>query len=149
MADGKDSAINLKTIIVLGIVMILIAGATSYGLMTYFNSDKGEEDAVTPDDIGPTYTLGDFVVNLAGSGGYQYIRASIVVEVDEKRVVEELDKRSPQLRDIIITILREQKLADIEEPGARVIKNQIVTRLNQVLSTGKIKNVWFTQFVVQ
>ncbi len=149
MADGKDG-VGLKTIIVIGILMILIAAVTSYTFMTFFSSYGNDQDVTgNAANIGPTYNLGDFVVNLSGTGGYQYIQASIVVEMNNEKVVAELERRSPQIRDIIISILREQKIKDIEEPRAEVIKNQIEVKTNQVLNTGQITNVWFTQLVVQ
>ena len=45
-------------------------------------------------------------MNLTGSRGYQYVQASIVVEVSTDNVIDELEKRSPQIRDCIIAILR-------------------------------------------
>jgi flagellar protein FliL len=151
MADNKTPVINLKTIIFLGMIIVVIAGVTSFGLMYYFNSSNEKEDSkvLTDNGIGPTYQMGEFVVNLSGTGGYQFIKASIVLETDEKNLFKELDKRDPQLRDMIIAILREQKLTDIEDPGAGVIKNRIKTTLNQVLTTGEIKSVWFTELVIQ
>lgn len=139
---------NFKSILGIALLMIVIAAATSYGFMLFFTNDDTTEQ-VNKSSIGPTYSLGDFVVNLSGSRGYQYIKASIVVEVSTDAVIDELEKRSPQVRDGIISILRDQKVADIEEPGAKVIKNRILTKLNEILGTGDITRVWFTQLVVQ
>ncbi|ACL70426.1 flagellar basal body-associated FliL family protein [Halothermothrix orenii] len=143
-----DKGGGVKSFIGIVIMMVLIAAGTSYGFMTYFDRTNSQH-VLESKDIGPTYSLGDFIVNLSGTGGYQYIKASIVVEVSQDSVIRELDKRSPQIRDIIISILRDQKMADIEEPGARTIKNRVRAELNQVLTTGKITSVWFTQLVVQ
>jgi flagellar protein FliL len=131
------------------LLVIIIAAGTSFAFMTFFNTRANIEAEREMNKIGPTYSLGDFVVNLSGSGGYQYIKASIVVEVNDKKVVSELDRRSPQIRDVIIAILRDQKIQDIEEPGAEIIKNQIELELNQILNIGEITAVWFTQLVVQ
>ncbi len=152
MAEEKKTGLSFKTLVILLLVIVAITAIMSYTFLSLFTtgglagigSKKGSE--IEP---GPTFSLGDFVVNLSGTGGYQFVRASIVVEVDEQKVVSELEKRSPQIRDIIILSLREQKIEDIEEPGARVIKNQIMVKLNEVLSSGNIINVWFTQLVVQ
>ena len=88
-------------------------------------------------------------MNLTGSRGYQYVQASIVVEVSTDNVIDELEKRNPQIRDCIIAILRDQTVADIEEPDAQTIKNRIMASLNSLLYTGQITQVWFTQLVVQ
>lgn len=139
--------LTFKSVLAIALLMLIIAASTSYGFMRFFmlsNSEKVRE--VT---IGPTYSLGDFVVNLTGSRGYQYVQASIVVEVSTDNVIDELEKRSPQIRDCIIAILRDQTVADIEEPDAQTIKNRIMASLNSLLYTGQITQVWFTQLVVQ
>ncbi|MFP4016771.1 MAG: flagellar basal body-associated protein FliL [Halanaerobiales bacterium] len=154
MADENNSGINMKTLIIMMVVMIIITGIFSYLFMSFLApGNQGPQEVAAPaeetEEIGPTYTLGEFVVNLSGSRGYQYIKANIVVEVDEKAVIEELDRRNPQIRDLIISTLREQQIEDIEAPGASVIKNQIMNRVNGVLNSGNLINVWFTQLVVQ
>lgn len=156
MAEENNSGLNLKVLIIMMVVMIIITGIFSYVFMSYFVNKNGsnQNQQVTTEEesnqsIGDTYSLGDYVVNLAGSGGYQFIKASIVVEVDDQKVISELEKRNPQIRDIIIVTLREQKIEDIEDPEATIIKNQILTRINEVLSKGMVESVWFTQFVVQ
>ncbi|MFP4661035.1 MAG: flagellar basal body-associated protein FliL [Halanaerobiales bacterium] len=154
MADENNSGINMKTLIILMIVMIIITGIFSYLFMSFLApGNQGSQEVAAPEEeteeVGPTYTLGEFVVNLSGSRGYQYIKANIVVEVDEKAVIEELDRRNPQIRDLIISTLREQQIEDIEAPGASVIKSQIMNRVNGVLNSGNLINVWFTQLVVQ
>ena len=139
--------LSFKSVLAIALLMLIIAASTSYGFMRFFmlsNSEKVRE--VT---IGPTYSLGDFVVNLTAGRGYQYIQASIVVEVSTENVIEELEKRSPQIRDCIIAILRDQTVTDIEEADAQTIKNRIMASLNSLLYTGQITQVWFTQLVVQ
>lgn len=154
MADENNNGMSMKMIIVMMVVIIIITGIFSFLFMSFLApGNGGQEEQVVKEEkeskIGPTYTLGEFVVNLSGSRAYQFIKANIVVEVNENSVITELDKRSPQIRDMIILTLREQRIEDIEEPGAHVIKNQLKDKINEVLNSGKIINVWFTQLVVQ
>lgn len=139
--------LTIKSVLVIALLMLVIAAGTSYGIMTLFINDRSER--VREVTIGPTYSLGDFVVNLTAGRGYQYIQASIVVEVSTENVIDELKKRGPQIRDCIIAILRDQQIADIQEPDAQTIKNRIMASLNSILATGQITQVWFTQLVVQ
>ncbi|QTL96968.1 flagellar basal body-associated protein FliL [Iocasia frigidifontis] len=143
-----NEGLSFKSILGIALLMVVIAIGTSYGFMKFITTNDNSQ-TLNENAIGPTYSLGDFVVNLSGTRGYQYIRASIVVEVSTDNVITELEKRSPQVRDSIIGILRDQQVADIEEPGARVIKNRLITKLNDILRTGDITQVWFTQLVVQ
>src|SRR5690554_3600128 len=111
MADEKNVGLNFKKVILLFVIMVVITAVISYAFFSFFmvrdmKPVSGVETKNTK-DLGPTFNLGEFVVNLSGSGGYQFIRASIVVEVDEQTVIDELEKRSPQIRDIIILTLRD------------------------------------------
>ncbi|MTI58792.1 MAG: hypothetical protein FH762_02175 [Firmicutes bacterium] len=143
-----NEGLSFKSILGIALLMVVIAIGTSYGFMKFITTNDNSQ-VLNENVIGPTYSLGDFVVNLSGTRGYQYISASIVVEVSTDNVITELEKRSPQVRDSIIEILRDQQVDDIEEPGARVIKNRLITKLNDILRTGDITQVWFTQLVVQ
>lgn len=139
--------LTFRSVLAIAVLMLVIAAGTSYGFMMFFM--HGSTERAREVTIGPTYSLGDFVVNLTAGRGYQYIQASIVVEVSTENVIEELEKRSPQIRDCIIAILRDQTVTDIEEPDAQTIKNRIMASLNSLLLTGQITQVWFTQLVVQ
>lgn len=139
--------LTFRSVLAIAVLMLVIAAGTSYGFMMFFM--HGSTERAREVTIGPTYSLGDFVVNLTAGRGYQYIQASIVVEVSTENVIEELEKRSPQIRDCIIAILRDQTVTDIEEADAQTIKNRIMASLNSLLLTGQITQVWFTQLVVQ
>lgn len=139
--------LTFRSVLAISVLMLVIAAGTSYGFMMFFM--HGSTERAREVTIGPTYSLGDFVVNLTAGRGYQYIQASIVVEVSTENVIEELEKRSPQIRDCIIAILRDQTVTDIEEADAQTIKNRIMASLNSLLYTGQITQVWFTQLVVQ
>ncbi|MFW6386630.1 MAG: flagellar basal body-associated FliL family protein [Bacillota bacterium] len=138
----------VKFFIILPLIVILLAAGTSYAIFTYLGPGGPEEEEEAEDE-GPSYSLGDFVVNLKGTEGYQYLQTSIVVRASNEEVVEELDDSSPQVRDAIINILGEQNISKIEEDGNETVKNEIRTRLNDIINNGEVVDVWFTQFVIQ
>lgn len=146
----EESNNNFVKIMGLALIVIIVAAGTSYFILNY-QSIMGKADATEEDnkDIGPTYELGDFVVNLSGAGSHKYVKASIVAEISQDDLQQELEKRNPQVRDIIISILRQQNLEELQDPEASVIKNQIINKLNQIFTKGKITNVWFTELVIQ
>ncbi|RCW47682.1 MULTISPECIES: flagellar basal body-associated protein FliL [unclassified Halanaerobium] len=150
MDDGK---VNIKMIALIVVLVIIITGIMSFTFFTFFSvseNNTGENGKVkSVKDLKPTYSVGDFVVNLSGSSNMSFIKANIVFELEDKDMVEELDKRKPQIRDEIISILRAQSKKLIEEPEAKTIKSMIQNSINQLLISGKIHNVWFTELVVQ
>lgn len=147
---AEDSGMKGKILMFVGIafLVIVIAAGTSLGLLWYMSQDSAPEEG-EEQTMGPTYQIGDFTVNLSGSGGYQYLQTNIVVEVSDEDVINELDSRSPQVQDAILTTLRSQSMEQIQEPGANQIKQELANNINEVIQHGEIENVWFTQFVVQ
>jgi len=72
------------------------------------------------------------------------------VEVDNNAVVEEMKTRQPQLRDMVITIVSNKTYEDISTTrGKLAIKEEIIRRFNLILKSGKVRNIYFTEFVVQ
>lgn len=149
MADKK---MNIKMIAMISVLVIIITGAVSFTFFTYFSVSEGkdsENQVGSVKDIKPTYAAGDFLVNITDSNNINYIRASIVFELENGDLREELEKRKAQLRDRIISTLRSQNETILEEPGGDTIKKIIREEVNNLLISGKIENVWFTELVVQ
>ena len=80
---------------------------------------EAEEAAEEEGKIGPMYRLDTLIVNLADHGGKRYLRVTMELElkpnedIDASEVVEEIEKRLPQLRDAILMILPSKQYADI------------------------------------
>jgi flagellar FliL protein len=101
--------------------------------------------------FGPTYSLGEFTVNLADPG--RYLRVNIVLELGSKseELKEEVTKtRDYQIRDLIVVILSSERMESLATPkGKEMLKRKIVDNINRILKYGKIKNVYFPEFVMQ
>jgi flagellar FliL protein len=100
----------------------------------------------------------DIIVNIMSAGGERYLKVSLVLEVDTvkgkekatKVVQEEISKRIPQFRDAIISILRVKTKEEIDEKeGKDLIRKEIINTVNNFLISGKIKNIYFQDFVIQ
>jgi flagellar FliL protein len=103
-----------------------------------------------PPEIGPIYSLDTFIVNLVGSKKKNYLKAKVDLEMDNIKLKEEIDKRLPQFRDVILTLLSNKSDNEIRTlEGKFQLREEIIAMLNQNLRTGKIVNVYFTDFIVQ
>ena len=73
---------------------------------------------------------------------------SMELEVQGEHVLDEIEKRKPQIRDIIIIILssKTQEQVDTRE-GKDNLRNEIKDTINSFLVQGKISNVFFTEFI--
>ena len=99
---------------------------------------------------GCIYKLEPFIVNLADSGQLRFLKIKIDLEGQEANPVEEYERRMPQLRDTILTILctkQSQEILNIS--GKQKLREEIKAGSNQVLRHSRVKAVFITEFMVQ
>lgn len=149
----------VKLIIAVAAVFLLIGGgvfAWKGGLLTKFTS-KGKE-AVTaknsPDsgklDIGPIFSMDTFIVNLVDPHGKRYLKLKLVLELSNEPLRMEVEKRMPQFKDTILTLLSSKTYDDVSTlEGKLQLRAELTSMLNQYLKTGAIKSIYFTEFIVQ
>lgn len=95
-------------------------------------------------------TLEPFVVNLADPMGRRYLKANMDVEVTDGDVAAELNAAMPKIKDALLLLLSSKSFADISSMDKKIeLKNEIVDRLNLIIGKAKVRNVYFTEFVVQ
>ncbi|CAD7288623.1 hypothetical protein LMG7974_01095 [Campylobacter majalis] len=101
-------------------------------------------------NMGPIYPLDQFIVNLLSENGSRFLKTKIDLEQSAEPLAAELDKKKALLRDIIIRTLSSKTFEEVSTAkGKDKLKDEIVGMINEVLSDGYIKNIYFTDFVVQ
>lgn len=101
-------------------------------------------------NMGQMYPLDQFIVNLLSENGSRYIKAKIDLEQSNEDLAAELDRKKPLIRDVIIRTLSSKTYEEIStSKGKDRLKDEIINRLNEVLHDGYVKNIYFTDFVVQ
>lgn len=96
------------------------------------------------------YGLDPFVVNVTGDGYNRFLKLRIELETNNVSIKEELDARLPQVRDALIVLLSSKQLSDITDfEGKALLKEDILERVNDLLETGDVRSILFTEFVVQ
>jgi flagellar FliL protein len=147
----KKVPINLIIISIL--VLCLIGGGIYVWKSGLISSDSDEIALDSQEDsqeMGPIYSLETFIVNLVGGRNKNYLKAKIELELDSDKTVIEINKRLPQVRDAILTMLSSKSNEDINTlEGKFQLRAEIISTLNQYLKTGRVKNVYFTDFIVQ
>ncbi|MGM0501127.1 MAG: flagellar basal body-associated FliL family protein [Bacillota bacterium] len=150
--QNDNGGFNFNLIIAV-VLSVLLATGVSYFMMVKFGGlGNGEQEEQEQEEkvkeLGPTHSLDQFLVNLSGSNSY--VKLKIALEVDNEDVIEEIDDRSPQIRDTIISILRSRKMEEIKgDSSAQSLREEIRNKINQLLANGQVTNVFFTEFVVQ
>lgn len=100
--------------------------------------------------MGPVYAMDPFLVNLADPGRSRFLKVVLSVETDAEAVSGELDGLKPKVRDSLLTLLSSKTVDGLVSVADKErLRNEIIHRLNAFLSTGKVVEVYFTEFVVQ
>lgn len=96
------------------------------------------------------YNMGAIIVNLADQGVQRYLKVQIAIELDNPKLEEEAKKREPQIKDIIISVLSSKTVADINTPQGKIaLKQEILKRINMVITEGEIMDLFFSEFIIQ
>jgi len=110
----------------------------------------GDGHGTSSTEVGIMFPLDLFTVNLLSESGRRYLKVEMNLELEGEELALELETKKPVLRDIIIRILSSKSLEEISTAkGKDTLKEQIVSELNTRVKDGKIKNVYFVDFVVQ
>jgi flagellar FliL protein len=110
---------------------------------------KGDKKAESEDVVGKLVPMETFLVNLAGSRGNKLVKINMELEVDNPKVEDEIDRRKPQIRDIIIILLSSKTYDQVTtRQGKEALRDEVRDTVNTFLVKGKIKKVYFTDFIV-
>jgi flagellar FliL protein len=158
----KTSKNKKKKIFIFGgVLLILLLGIGGIlfispdfipGRLSLFSKNKSSSEAKKEESrkIGYLYGLDPIIVNLADIEVSRYLKIRIEMEGNSLKPEEEIDKRLPQLKDAIITVLSSKTFKELyDRKGKENLKEEIIHRVNQLLGESKIKKIYFTEFVIQ
>lgn len=113
------------------------------------SDSKEQADAKKP--LGELFSFERAViVNLAETNAERYLKVDVVLELDSAKLVKEVESRLPQIQDLLISITSTKTLEDVSTTSGRnMLRQEIVDKINSLLATGQVTNVYFTEFVVQ
>ncbi len=152
-----------KTIMIVAVAMLLSAGVGAGG---YFlgSSKASSAPAVTaeagaepesggglPEDaMGSMVKMDSFIVNILDDQGSRYLKATITLELSSEEAAEEIGIRDAQIRDAILLLIGSKTLNELSDlQGKLQLRADLVGRINSFLTTGKVRKIYFTEFVVQ
>jgi flagellar protein FliL len=140
-------------IIVLNVVVLGAGGAAFFLGGDSAKSDKAEatNDVMMEFDGAPTIvSFKPFIVNLNDAGGSRYLKVACKVEVPGEKGVEIIEGRKAALRHRVILFLSEKSYGDIAGKGKKAkIQKALIGELNAELRAPLVRNMYFTEFVIQ
>lgn len=153
MANENRIQIDTGTAIFAIALLILAVVGASFTTYLFFRNATPPlpEEMKKREELGPTAKIGDFTVNLADEGVVRhFVRTGVVLEVTNQQTLLELGQRDPQIKDAIISVLSSKTTVDIRTPeGKEALRREIADRINAFLNNGRVKRVYFTDFVFQ
>jgi len=98
----------------------------------------------------PTYEFTNVTVNLAGTMGTRYLKASFIVTGSDAGLAALFETNKAKLTDVTLNVLSSLTLADLEEPGSKnVLREKLVGAYNDIFGRKVAEQVYFSDFVVQ
>ncbi len=154
---------NKTLLVVLIVVSVVVLGAVGGGFFMMWSkisnlqaaADEAEvaeeEEGVEEEaSLGTLFPLETFIVNLADDGGKRYLRVTMNLELAAVEMEEEFSRRLPQIRDVVLMVLPSKRFEDVRTvDGKMALREEIIDRLNQLLRTQSVHNIYFTEFVIQ
>jgi flagellar basal body-associated protein FliL len=117
---------------------------------------------------GPSYALGDFIVNLGGSESRRYLKATVALgcnthsddftKLNHEKMGEfmnefnaEMKLREPQIKDVVNSTMASYSAAELGTvQGRQQLKTTLVNKLSRLLPPEyELANVYFTDFIIQ
>lgn len=160
-AKPKNTGMILQ--IVFAVLNLLVMGGGSY--LVYASTIGWDSPKITEEQIereiasvedkadpGPlVYTMDKFTVNLGGEP-QRTIRLEVNLQMLGKEGFEEVmePENRAKARDKIVRVLNEESFGDLESiQGKLFLKDKIAMEVNSILHKGVVKDVYFSDFVVQ
>jgi flagellar FliL protein len=157
--DAKKSLFG-KRLLLLGLPILLVQGCLAYFIVTKFfissASTDEQEESIKKEDveeerkIGEIYIIKDIIVNPAETRGKRFLNTTVAFEFKDSSVGNELVKRDVQIRDTLINIFVSKTVEELDGVEDKdKLRQEILEKVNAWLTTGKLKQVYFTSFVMQ
>lgn len=150
VVEEEKSTSPMKKIMLFATLGLVALMALFYvkqsGLLQKF---LGEKEAKPKPPLVYTFEQ-QFLVNLADEDVLRYVKVVLGVSTYDQKVIDEIKKRMVEVRDAIILVISSRKSEELLKPeGKKKLKNDIVETLNNLLSSGKVEQVYFVDFVMQ
>ncbi len=172
-----DQGAKKKKIIIIGaaaLLLLMVLGITAFFLLKNDDSSKANPEdpasAISIPDINPSTAIGpmieikEFVVNIISEGDRHYVKAALTIELVNNAAVvdknkeatgndlakEEVTQRMAQIRDSILLLIGNKTYEELQDlQGKKQLKAELASKINSILQHGKVKEIYFTDFVVQ
>ena len=154
-AEGEASKGGFlsKKLIIMATAGLLVLGGGGTGAYFFLSSKKPHDEKPVAVAKAPPafFDLPELLVNLQTPGGRStYLKAKIVLEMDDAKLIEQVRPLMPRVMDAFQTYLREMRPNDLEgSAGLYRLRDELTRRVNLAVAPTKVNAVLFKEIVVQ
>jgi len=113
-------------------------------------AEAPQHNPTTTEIVGPVMELDPFVVNLDEVGQSRYLKLTLQFELTDGDSEASIVKSKQLVRDTILSHLSGLHVADTLGVAAKdKLRADVMTKLEVVVGPGKVRRVFFHEFVVQ
>lgn len=150
-AGARSGGMKKMIIIGLGVAALLAAGGGGYVMM---QKKKAAAEALAKATKKTAFfDLPEITVNLAGQPGQErplYLRLKVALEVEDAKIVAEIQPLMPRVVDNFQIFLRELRPSDLEgSAGLYRLKEELVRRVNTAVYPARVEAILFKDVLVQ
>ncbi len=161
-AEGEEGAPKkgkkkLLFIVAGAVLLLVVVGVVLMMTMGGGKTDKPHEP--TPEEVKAAadaakpvyYELPEFLVNLNSNGSrVSFLKMSVTLELKDQASVALVDANKPRIMDVFNTYLRELRASDVQgSAGIYRLRDALMTRLNTTVQEGLVKDILFSEIIVQ
>jgi flagellar FliL protein len=166
--DPAKSKTDLVGIVLLVLVTLNVAAVATLGIVvqklwSHLGSLQGAVQKLAADEepteegtvgkelqtqnLGMLYPLDAFLVNVQSEQGPKFLQTQMELELSDPALEDELSRKKAAVRDAIIVLLSSRSFKELRAAnGLKHLREDLVKAINGLLSNGKIKEIYFTQF---
>lgn len=161
-APAPKESMSIQKILMIGIPIVLVQVVLMYFVFVKFiapsmsqpqHGAAASEHEAAPegkDEATQVLVIKDLIINPAGTNGTRFLLTTVGLEVPSVEIKTELEQKEIQTRDILNSVLTSKGLDELTIPEFKEsLRKEILEKLNANLKTGKIKNVYFSKFIIQ
>ena len=150
---GKGKGRFFIKILIVLLLLAAIGGGGYFGYKKFFANSNNKTATAASSEVKVvsdyTFGLDEILVNLSDEDSTRYIKIKVYIGYDKKKLGTELTEKAPILRDKVISVFRTKKAADFSSKGIEIIKSEILSKINPLLTKGQATNIYFYDILVQ
>ncbi len=144
--------------LIIGVCIILLISGALAGLIyagyltipAQASPKAPEAESAANLDLGELVKLPPLILNLREERGRHYLKASIILEVGEKKLAESIQAKMSVFTDKALLIISEKSLAQVKENDFKEsLKEELLRGFNELVAENGIRQIYFDEFLFQ